>query len=133
MQRKRDTLVARSRSARAQAQLQDAVKAIDIMDPTSEVNRFEEKVRLEEARVQGHEEIAASSLDAQFASLEDADNKAEIENRLQALKAGRAVAKAGSSRSRSTARKRGWPLARAAASGGRRQVGPPRLHRQPLR
>jgi phage shock protein A len=104
MQRKRDTLVARSRSARAQAQLQDAVKGIDIMDPTSEVNRFEEKVRLEEARVRGHEEIAASSLDAQFAGLEDADNKAEIENRLQALKAGRAVAKAGSSRSRSTAR-----------------------------
>ena len=104
MKRKRDNLVARSRSARAQAQLQDAAKGIDIMDPTSEVSRFEEKVRREEARVQSHDELAASSLDTQFASLEDAENKAEIENRLQALKAGRAVAKAGSSRSRSTAR-----------------------------
>ena len=103
MKRKRDNLVARSRSARAQAQLQDAVKAIDIMDPTSEISRFEEKVRREEARVQSHEELAASGLDAQFASLEDAENKAEIENRLQALKAGRAVAKAGRSPSRSTA------------------------------
>jgi phage shock protein A len=104
MQRKRDNLVARSRSALARAQLQEVIKGIDIMDPTSEVNRFEEKVRLEEARVRGHGEIAASSLDAQFASLEDADNQAEIENRLQALKAGRLVARAGRSQSRSTAR-----------------------------
>jgi phage shock protein A len=103
MKRTRDNLVARSRSARAQAQLQDAVKGIDIMDPTSEISRFEAKVRREEARVQSHEELAASALDAQFASLEDAGNKAEIENRLQALKAGRAVAKAGS-RTRAPAR-----------------------------
>jgi phage shock protein A len=104
MKRTRDNLVARSRSARAQAQLQDAVKGIDIMDPTSEVSRFEAKVRREEARVQSHEELAASTLDAQFAGLEDAENKTEIENRLQALKAGRAVAKAGRSPSRSTVR-----------------------------
>jgi phage shock protein A len=103
MKRKRDNLVARSRSAQAQAQLQDAARGLDIMDPASEVSRFEEKVRREEARVQSHEELAASSLDAQFAGLEDDDNRAEIENRLQALKAGRAVAKAGS-RTRAPAR-----------------------------
>jgi len=104
LRRKRDNLVARSRSAHAQARVQEAVKGLDIMDPTSEVSRFEEKVRREEARVRGHEELEASSLDAQFASLDDEHNKAEIENRLQALKAGRAVARAGSSRSRSAAR-----------------------------
>jgi phage shock protein A len=90
--RKRDNLVARSRSARAQAHVQGALKSVDIMDPSSEVGRFEEKVRIEEARVRGHEEIEASSLDAQFAGLEDAHNKAEIESRLKALKSGRAAA-----------------------------------------
>jgi phage shock protein A len=74
--------------------MQEAVRSIDIMDPASEVGRFEEKVRREEAKVRGQEELSASSLDAQFASLDDADNQAEIENRLKALKAGRAMATA---------------------------------------
>jgi phage shock protein A len=104
LKRKRNNLVARSRSAKAQAELQDAVRGLDIMDPTSEVSRFEEKVRREEARVRGPEELAASSLDAQFAGLEDDAHRAEIDSRLQALKAGRAVARAGSSRSKAPAR-----------------------------
>jgi phage shock protein A len=104
LQRKRDNLVARSRSARAQEHVQHALKSIDIMDPTSEVGRFEEKVRREEARVRGHEEIEASSLDAQFASLEDADNKSEIESRLRALKSGRAAAGKTAARNGSRAR-----------------------------
>jgi phage shock protein A len=94
LQHKRNSLVARSRSAQAHGRLQEAIKSVDIMDPAGEVSRFEEKVRREEARVRGHEELASSSLDAQFASLDDADNQAEIENRLKALKAGRAMAKA---------------------------------------
>ncbi|MPZ04176.1 PspA/IM30 family protein, partial [Micrococcus luteus] len=48
----------------------------------------EEKVRREEARVRGQQEIAASSLDAQFESLEDLGEKTEVEARLAALKAG---------------------------------------------
>jgi phage shock protein A len=93
LKRKRDNLVARSRSARAQQHVQQALKSVDIMDPSSEVGRFEERVRIEEARVRGHEELEASSLDAQFAGLEDADNKTEIESRLKALKSGRAAAR----------------------------------------
>jgi phage shock protein A len=104
LKRRRDNLVARSRSARAHSRLHDAVTGLDIMDPVSEVSRFEEKVRREEARVRAHEELEPSSLDAQFARLEDDGHKAEIENRLQALKAGRAVARAGSSRSKAPAR-----------------------------
>ena len=92
LKRKRDNQAARSRSARAQAHVQHALTSIDIMDPTGEVGRFEEKVRREEARVRSHEEIEASSLDAQFAGLEDAGNKAEIESRLKALKSGRTAA-----------------------------------------
>ena len=41
-----------------------------VMDPTSELARFEERIRRQEALVRGMEEVAASSLDEQFASLE---------------------------------------------------------------
>ena len=85
---KRDELTARAKSAHAQSAVADAVKSIDLLDPTSEVSRFEEKVRREEARVRGQQEIAASSLDAQFESLEDLGEKTEVEARLAALKAG---------------------------------------------
>lgn len=85
---KRDELVARSKAAHAQAQVHDAVKSIDVMDPTTEVGRFEEKIRREEARVRGQAEIQASSLDSQFEALEDLGEKTEIEARLAALKSG---------------------------------------------
>jgi phage shock protein A len=92
LKHKRNSLIARSRTARAQTQVHEAMKSVDIMDPTSEVSRFEEKVRREEARARGQEELAESSVDAQFDSLDDLDNKQEIESRLKALKAGRSAA-----------------------------------------
>ncbi len=85
---KRNELIARAKTAQAQSQIQDAVKSIDLLDPTSEVSRFEEKIKREEARVRGQAELAASSLDSQFESLEDLDEQAEVEARLAALKAG---------------------------------------------
>ncbi|WP_372593657.1 PspA/IM30 family protein [Actinotalea sp.] len=85
---KRDELVARAKSAAAQAQVHEAIGSINVLDPTTEVSRFEEKVRREEARVAGQAEIAASSLDAQFEELEDAGEVIEIEARLAALKGG---------------------------------------------
>lgn len=85
---KRNELIARSKTASAQAQVNDSLKSIDIMDPTSEVSRFEEKIRREEAKVRGQNELAASSLDAQFNSLEDLGEQTEIEARLAALKTG---------------------------------------------
>ncbi len=87
LQRTRDQLIARQKSAQAQAQVQDAVRSIDLLDPTSEVSRFEEKIRREEALVAGRSELAASSLDAQFESLEDDAVNADVEARLAALKA----------------------------------------------
>ncbi|GAA2996748.1 PspA/IM30 family protein [Streptomyces fulvorobeus] len=83
---KRDELVARARSAQAQNRMMDAVKSIDVLDPTSELSRFEDKVRREEARAVGKEELAASSLDAQFEQLDGLGDSAEIEARLAALK-----------------------------------------------
>jgi phage shock protein A len=86
---KRDELIARSKTAQAQTQVMDAIKSIDIMDPTSEVSRFEDKIRREEARVRGAGELAASSLDAQFESLDNLGELTEVDARLAALKAGR--------------------------------------------
>ncbi|MFI8825887.1 PspA/IM30 family protein [Streptomyces sp. NPDC053431] len=84
---KRDELVARARSAHAQNTMLDAVKSVDVLDPTSELSRFEDKVRREEARALGRQELAASSLDAQFEQLDALGDQAEIEARLAALKA----------------------------------------------
>ncbi|MFC8511269.1 PspA/IM30 family protein [Streptomyces sp. NPDC057411] len=86
LQAKRDELVARAKSARAQNTMMDAVKNIDVLDPTSELSRFEEKVRREEAKALGKQELAASSLDAQFEQLDALGDQAEIEARLAALK-----------------------------------------------
>ncbi|WP_433545866.1 PspA/IM30 family protein [Streptomyces sp. CA-294286] len=83
---KRDELVARAKSAQAQNTMMDAVKNIDVMDPTSELSRFEEKVRREEARALGKQELTASSLDAQFEQLDSLGDEAEIAARLAALK-----------------------------------------------
>ncbi|WP_328887285.1 PspA/IM30 family protein [Streptomyces sp. NBC_00316] len=83
---KRDELVARAKSAQAQNQMMDAVKNINVLDPTSELSRFEDKVRREEAKAMGQQELAASSLDAQFEQLDGLGDSAEIEARLAALK-----------------------------------------------
>ena len=88
LRRRRDTLVARAKSAEAQAKVQGAVASINVLDPTSEVARFEDKVRREEARVAGQAELQASSLDAQFEELEDHSVDAEVAARLAALKGG---------------------------------------------
>jgi phage shock protein A len=87
---KRDELIARAKTAQAQAQVQESLKSIDLLDPTSEISRFEEKIRREEAKVLGAQELAASSLDAQFEQLEDLDKEAEIDARLASLKLGAA-------------------------------------------
>lgn len=86
LQAKRDQLVARAKTAQAQNQMLDAAKNIDVLDPTSELHRFEEKVRREEAKALGKQELAASSLDAQFEQLDSLGDDAEIAARLSALK-----------------------------------------------
>lgn len=85
---KRDELVARSKTVEAQSQVHDALKSIDLLDPTSDLGRFEDKIRREEAKVLGQQELAASSLDAQFEGLEDLGKQSEVEARLAALKSG---------------------------------------------
>ncbi len=83
---KRDELVSRAKMATAQRQVQEAVREVSVMDPTSELNRFEERVRREEAMARGMQEVASSSLEEEFASLEDSDTEAEVEARLASLR-----------------------------------------------
>jgi phage shock protein A len=85
---KRDELVSRAKMVQAQQQVQTSLRSVSVMDPTSEISRFEERIRRQEAQVRGMEEVAASSLEEQFASLESADDELEVDARLAELKSG---------------------------------------------
>ena len=74
--------------AQAQSQVQASLQSVSVMDPTSEISRFEERIRRQEAQVRGREEVAASSLDEQFAALESDEDDLEVEARLAELKSG---------------------------------------------
>jgi phage shock protein A len=86
--RKRDELTGRSRVARAQIKVQQAVQDVSAMNPTSELRRFEDRVRHEEALARGMEEVATSSIDEQFAALDADEDEQEVEARLAQLKSG---------------------------------------------
>jgi phage shock protein A len=85
---KRDELVSRAKMAQAQEQVQVSLQSVSVLDPTSEITRFEEGIRRQEAMVRGREEVAASSLEEQFASLDDDEDEIEVETRLAQLKTG---------------------------------------------
>jgi phage shock protein A len=85
---KRDELVARAKMAQAQSTVQETLQSVSVLDPTSELARFEEKVRRQEAQVRGREEVAASSIEQQFESLESAEDELDVEARLAELKSG---------------------------------------------
>ncbi|MBX3032018.1 MAG: PspA/IM30 family protein [Chloroflexi bacterium] len=85
---KRDELAARQKMAEAQRQVQESVKSISSYDPTSKLGQYEERIRREEAMARGMAEVGASSLESQFAALDNASADAEVEARLAALKGG---------------------------------------------
>ena len=94
LKRRQDALApgsASTASATTGVPLQGAITMIEIMDPSSEVTLFEEEVRQAEARSRDAAAWPASPQDAQFPALDDMD-KAAIEERLKAVKAGRAMA-----------------------------------------
>jgi phage shock protein A len=85
---KRDELVSRAKMAQAQMQVQQTLKEVSVLDPTSELNRFEERIRRQEAQARGMEEVSMSSLEDQFAELESGEDELEVEARLAELKTG---------------------------------------------
>ncbi|MCR2052697.1 PspA/IM30 family protein [Actinomyces bowdenii] len=88
LQSRRDQLIARQKTAEAQVKVQGAIRSINVMDPTSELARYEDQVRRVEAQAAGQMELAGSSLESQFAELESSSAQLEAEARLAALKAG---------------------------------------------
>jgi phage shock protein A len=86
LKNRRSQLVARARAAEAQAQVQESMSSIDVMDPTSELSRFEDRIRNQEAMVQGRAEAQATTLEDQFAELEEDRDDSEVAARLAALK-----------------------------------------------
>jgi len=83
---KRDELVARAKMAQAQSTVQETLQSVSVLDPSSELSRFEEKVRRQEAQVRGRAEVAASSIEEQFESLDSSEDEIEVEARLAELK-----------------------------------------------
>ncbi len=87
----RDSLVARQKRARAQAQIAESLSGADFssMDPSSDLDRMERKIRGQEAQSAAMLEMQDDSIDAQFAEL---DYDSDIEARLAALKGEKTVA-----------------------------------------
>jgi phage shock protein A len=79
----RDTLIARQRRARAQRQVAEAIVVFTPLDPSSELDRMERKIRSEEAHAMAALEIGEDSFDAQFHALE---GESDVEDELEALK-----------------------------------------------
>lgn len=88
LQSKRDELVARAKAAQAQSKVQEAIGSINVMDPSSDLSRWEDTVRRQEAVAAGKAELAASSFESQFDALSSEGDKTEIELRLEALTRG---------------------------------------------
>ncbi len=79
----RDTLVARQRRAKAQRQVAEAVVVFTPLDPSSELDRMERKIRSEEAHAAAALEIGDNSFESQFQALEA---ESDVEDELEALK-----------------------------------------------
>lgn len=84
--RKKDLLIARSRSAQAQQRIHDTLSGINTSggNALNSFNRMEEKVSDQEARAKAAAELDRDSLDDRFAALEQGD---AVDQQLAALKA----------------------------------------------
>ena len=80
----RDSLVARQRRAHATKQVADAIVVVTPLDPSSELDRMERKIRSQEAQAMASLEMGDDSFDAQFRALEA---ESDVEDDLAALKA----------------------------------------------
>lgn len=89
----RDSLVARHRRASAQKQVAESLTTVTPLDPTSELDRMERKIRGTEAQAAALTEMGDESYDTQFREL---DYDTDIERDLAALKGGAMPLGAGS-------------------------------------
>lgn len=83
--RKKDTLIARAVSADAQNNVNKAMRDLKGIDTTTGFGRLEARIKQEEAKVIGHNELEGASAETQLASLEQLDATSEVERRLAEL------------------------------------------------
>ncbi|MGI8915570.1 MAG: PspA/IM30 family protein [Chloroflexota bacterium] len=82
--RKKDLLIARSRSAQAQQRIHDTLSGINTTGAMASFSRMEEKVSDQEARAKASIEMDSDSFEDRFAALEQGD---AVDEQLAALKA----------------------------------------------
>ncbi len=81
--RNREALLARHRRAKAQQQVSKVAASISAFDPSSELNRMDERIRLEEARAAATAELQSDTTEDRFAKL---TKDSELEDELLKLK-----------------------------------------------
>jgi len=82
--RNRESLLARHRRAQAQQQVAKVAASMSTFDPASELNRMEERIRLEEARASAQGELSRDTTEDRFAQL---TQNSAVDDELQKLKA----------------------------------------------
>ncbi len=82
--RNREILIARHRRAETQQRVAQVSAQLNTMDPSAELGRMEERIRLQEARAEAQAELQTTSFNDEFAAL---GANSEVENELAALKA----------------------------------------------
>ncbi len=82
--RNREILIARHRRSETQQRVAQVSAQLNTMDPSAELGRMEERIRLQEARAEAQAELQTTSFNDEFAAL---GANSEVENELAALKA----------------------------------------------
>lgn len=82
--RQRDQLIARHKAAQAQEQVNRTLQQFSSIDPSSELARMEDRIKLREAKAQAMTEIREVDMEDQFAKLE---TDGELEDEFAKLKA----------------------------------------------
>lgn len=82
-ERKKDLLIARSRRAKAEQQIQGTMAGLDQVGVFESLDRMEEKVALEEAQAKAATELASDDLEERFKTLEQED---DLDQQLAELK-----------------------------------------------
>jgi phage shock protein A len=84
----RDSLIARHRRARAQAQVSNTMRDLDVADYSSDLSRMEQRIRMSEARADAQTELNAEESGDDIGSRFDtSERNTEIDNELAAIKA----------------------------------------------
>jgi phage shock protein A len=83
---KKELLIARSRSAKAQEQMHRTLGSIQSVGGLSQFERMERRVEEQEARAQAYTDLSTDSLDQKFAALE---SESEVDRQLREMKEAR--------------------------------------------